>query len=96
MAAGKLNGGKSKATVFFLQYFYKSTKLIESETARDLSLKEKLIFWSYYFSSVKILQTAIEFIRQENSERDEMSFITIHFGGKHSSSLALKSLGLSS
>ena len=86
MGAGKLNGGKSGATLIYCIFF----KLIVLETARrSFPQREAYFFKSYYFSSVKILQTAVECIRQESSERDEMSFITIHFGGKHSSSLAL-------
>ena len=45
MGAGKLNGGKSGATVIYCIFFDRSTKLIVLETARDLSLKEKLILF---------------------------------------------------
>ena len=40
MGAGKLNGGKSGASLIYCIFF----KLIVLETARDLSLREKLIF----------------------------------------------------
>ena len=84
--AGK--AGLLWSTVFFFFWqIYKAYCIGNGE--RSFPQREAYFFKSYYFSSVKILQKAVECIRQESSERDEMSFITIHFGGKHSSSLAL-------
>lgn len=91
IGAGKLNGGKSAATVIYRIFLtdLQSSLYCIGNGERPFPQREAYFFKSYYFSSVKILQTAVECIRQANSERDEMSFITIHFGGKHSSSLAL-------